>query len=152
MKGTLMRGIITICLVATTMSVNANQLDKQWRARYDSLERIYFARNFAKWKSLISDEYQWTQPNGKVVSRKDSISMIEPLFKAKSFQVKEEIKGISRRGEVIDVSFEMKLKIVMQDGKSSGFHEIGIDSWRKVHGKWKLIGTRDQVAEETAGK
>lgn len=110
------------------------------------------AKNFAKWKSLISEEYQWTQPSGKVVSRKDSISMIEPMFKAKTMQVKEDIKGIFRRGEVMDISFEMKLKVVMLNGKTSGFHEVGVDSWRKSHGKWKLIGTRDQVAEETDGK
>ena len=142
----------SLLVISIAIGAMANQPSNEWRKRYDSLEKTYAQKNFSKWKGLVSDEYQWIQPDGKVVNRKDSIAMIEPMFKAKIFQVSETIKGISKRGGVVDVSFDMHLKVVMADGKTSGFHEIGVDSWRKFHGKWKLIGTRDKVAEETDGK
>jgi len=125
----------------------AGSLTSEWQTRYDNLAKVVRSKNFAIFQSLMADSYKWKTPDGKVKNRKESIAEFKPLFDMKSITGGEKVTAVSDKGSLTEVSYDEKWDFLSKDNKTSHYHEVGVDTWKQLRGKWQVVRTVTKLAE-----
>jgi|GEM_PF-5270945 len=145
MSGLKYISILMMSTAATFASVDS--LTKQWQTRYDSLSKMVTGKDFAGFQKLMANDYTWIQPDGKKLNRKQSIAAFAPIFQMKKVTGGETVKKVVKKGDSVEVTFDARWGYAGPDGKPVTDQEIGVDTWRKVKGTWKVVKTVDQVVK-----
>ncbi len=138
---------LVIVFAFTSAFVHADKLAVEWQTRYDGLSGTLRAKNFAKFESFIADSYTWVQPGGQTKNRKESLAEFKPMFEMKRITGGEKVVAVVKKGEQVDVTYDARWVLTGKDNKISHFHEVGVDSWKRFGGKWKVIRSVDKVSE-----
>ncbi len=141
------RAIVTfIAVIAATLTIaDSDKLAAQWKSRYEEISRVVRAKNLPKFESYIAAEYIWVLADGETKKRAEALLEFTPLFEMKKIVGGEKIVGVTKRGDVIEVTFESNWTFTGKDNKIIRSHEIGIDSWKKFEGKWLIVRTQDKA-------
>ncbi len=143
---------IGLVLFATAASLQAAPIPAEWTARYDAIGKALKSGDFAGFKKMVAKEYSWVQPGGKILAREAAMAEFVPLFKAKKIVGKESVKGVKKRGDLVDVSYDSRFTVTFAGKKPQGFHEVGVDTWKKFGKTWQIVKTVDTVSEEVPAK
>lgn len=136
----------TLCLFLLVGCVlgQAAQVPSEWKERYRQVVKTFTTRNFAAFKKLVADEYVWILPDGTTKNRKESLAEFEPLFKAVKATGDEKIEKVEKKGDTVEVTFKANFVFTFADKSKVEINEEGIDTWKKIKGKWQFIQSRDK--------
>jgi hypothetical protein len=138
-------------LLLTTATAMADKIPTEWSKRYLKVEDTYTPKGFMKWKTLMASDYVWTQVDGSKMKRDEVIKVTKPMFMARKMLVTEDIQSVTRRGSLVDVAVDIYSTFVFKSGKRESFHEVAVDTWKRVKGKWLIVGTVDKSFQQTEG-
>ena len=62
------------------------------------------------------------------------------------------VKKVTMHQGMADVSFIFDLKLSHKGKKPTVVHEVGVDTWKKIGGKWMFVKTVDSSLKVTGGK
>ena len=147
-----MKTLTCLALILLFCFANADRVPAEWKARYAAEKKLVVARDLAGYKALVSDDYVYVLADGKKLNKKQTFVEIEQMFKAKKITMDETLTSVVKHGNIYDVSFDAKLTMEFAGSGTMHYHEIGIDSWKKIHGKWLIVRTVDKVADQTGPK
>jgi hypothetical protein len=125
----------------------ADALVKEWQVRYDTVSKLVRDRNFTAFQSYMGSDYTWTPLGGKKLNRKESIAAYAPIFKMKRITGGEEVIKAVRRGNRVEVTCDVRYVVTDQKGGTSRMHEVGVDTWERRRGTWKVIQTVTKFSE-----
>lgn len=115
------------------------------KAAYNRVDQVVRKLDFKRFKAMFADNFTTTDPAGKTLGRDEFLGMVEPLFKGnKSATSIHKFSGAKIHDGAVDVSFDMHVTLTGKGGKTA-VHEIGVDTWKKVNGKWLMVKTVDKV-------
>ena len=146
---------LLFCIAALTASIgsaaHARPIPPALQARYDTLIAALKKLDFTTFESIYAPDYVSVDPKGKAVKRAEALAGVREIMKdatSATFDIKfKEVKTL--RSGVIEVAFDFKAKIQVPGG-SKNIHEVGVDSWKKIGGKWMEVKTVDKVMEMSA--
>jgi ketosteroid isomerase-like protein len=114
---------------------------KEWQTRYDGLSKAVRDRDFDRFQSFAAVDYTWTPLKGRTMNRKEAIDAYAPVFKMKSVSGGEKVLRVLKTSGGVDIEYESRFTFVTPNGTKSRMHEIGIDTWRRRDGAWKIVRT-----------
>jgi ketosteroid isomerase-like protein len=139
-------------LLGASVITLAADMPKAVKGAYDRVAKAINKCDFKTFKTFFSDDFVMVDPSGKTSKHDEFMASVEPLFKAnKSGTSTHKFMGVKEHGGVVDVSFDMKVTLTGKAGKTM-IHEVGVDSWKKVKGQWKMVKTVDKVFDITGPK
>ena len=116
---------LALFVIAASTLAHADKLSQEWQSRYDNLSKVVRSKDFAKFQSLVADNYTWLTPDGKTKNRKDSLAEFKPLFEMKTITGGEKVISASKKSDQVDITYDAKWVLISKDNKTSHFHEIG---------------------------
>ena len=133
-------------------AANAEPIPPTLQARYSALIRAIEKNDLKTYDAFYSADYVSIDPSGKSMSRAEYMAGIRDLMKgAKKTVIKIRYKGATTHDGIVDVAFDVTGKVASSTGVTT-FHEIGVDSWKKVGKTWMEIKTVDKVFDVVAPK
>ncbi|MBS1718237.1 MAG: nuclear transport factor 2 family protein [Armatimonadetes bacterium] len=147
-----MKRSLCLLLLASAALASAGHVPQEWKDRYAYEKKVIVGKDLEAFKAMYAEDYVWTQPDGKKKNKKETFEEVGPMFQADKIEMHETLKSVTKRGDIVDVSFDATLKLTFKGKPTMAYHEIGIDSWKKVKGKWLIVGTVDKVSEEIKAK
>jgi hypothetical protein len=115
------------------------------RVAYNRVDQVVRRLDFQGFKAMFAENFTTTDSAGKTLGREEFFGMVEPLFKGnKSATSNHRFSGAKTHAGVVDVSFDMHVMLTGKGGKTA-VHEVGVDTWKKVNGKWVMVKTVDKV-------
>lgn len=140
---------VLIALAASMAS--AAPVPREWRSRYDGLERVFSTKDIAAIDALLAKNLVWVQWDGTRKNRAETLREFEAMFKSDKVVVREKLLGVTKRGNVVDVSCEV-FAIMSSSGRPDArMHSWCVDTWQKQAGRWRLVKTVDSKVELTGG-
>lgn len=146
---------LLLCAAALTIGIGstaqAKPVPPAIHARYDSLIAAVKKLDLKTYDSFYAPEFVSIDPKGKATHRAEYLAGIREMMKdATSVTFDVKYKGAkTHRSGVVDVAFDANIKIQIPGGWKA-IHEVGVDSWKKVGGKWLEVKTVDKVMEMSA--
>lgn len=124
----------------------AGPVPKAIRAQYAGMVKAMRAKDSAAFKSFFAEEFVSIGPDKKSLKREEFYKLLDKMFD-KASKVEANLKLISskKRGEEVDVKVELRGTIYRTPIGTTKYHEICVDTWRKVNGKWLTVKTVDSV-------
>ncbi len=147
---------LALCLVGITLSlcsvVQAGPVPSAIRAQY-AFEKASIDKGDLKgWAKVMSEDFVSVDSKGVETKRADELTMVHELFKgAKKSTLDIHLRGATKHGDIVEVSFVLDGKIVGPAGTTT-FKEVGVDSWKKVGKVWLNFRTVDKVFDIKAPK
>jgi hypothetical protein len=120
-------------------SAFAGPVPSEWTNRYKAEVKLITARDFVGWQKLIAKEFVWVQPDGKKVNRKDAIAEYKGLFDALKIEGDSVPKRVVQRGQKFDVTYAADFLITFAGQGRKRYTESGVDTWKRIAGKWQII-------------
>lgn len=139
--------IFAFLIAVASIFAHSGKFTAEWQSRYDDLSSSVRALNFAKFQSYVADSYTWVQPGGKTKNRKDSLAEFKPMFDMKKITGGEKVVKASKKGSQVDVTYDARWVMTGKDNKTSRFHEVGVDTWKQIGGKWMIVRSVDKISE-----
>ena len=133
-----MKKSFILSLIFLPIAAFAGPNIQEWEKRYVGLSKIIRARNFNGFSALVADDLVWVQADGKSVGRAEALKEFAPMFKATKITGGEKVLKVTQRGALVDVNYETNLVITYKGKKPEPYHEKGVDTWKKVHGRWLI--------------
>jgi hypothetical protein len=122
----------------------AGSQESEWQARYDKLIGNLNRGDLEPWKACFARQFVLISPDGSKKSRMRFFRDVEKdLAGTKGFEGKAWIKKVTPHRGSVDVAFDFKATVKTSDGKVM-IHEVGVDTWQKISGKWKMVKTVDK--------
>ena len=113
------------------------------QAHYSEMVKRFEQGNLKAFGAFYSADYVSVDPSGKSSSRSQYLSGIGGLLKgAKKTVAKIVCKSATRQGGIVNVSFDATGRMTGSNGVTT-FHEVGVDSWKKIGKTWLQIKTVD---------
>jgi len=119
----------------------ADTLIQEWQTRYDRLSKAVRDRDFARFQSFAAADYTWKPLSRRTMNRKEAIAAYAPVFKMKAISGGEKVLRAIKKGERVEIDYESRFSFVAPDGTTSRMHEIGVDTWKRRDGTWKIVRT-----------
>ena len=143
---------IGFALIASCLGVSvlAEPVPAPIQTRYTSLLKAAEKADFKSYASFFAADYVSVDPSGQSSTRAEYMAGIHELLKgAKRATFKVHYKGAKTHNGIVNVSFDIIGKITSAVGTTT-FHEVGVDSWKKVGNVWMEIKTVDSVMDVKA--
>lgn len=141
-----------IALVAFSGVASADAVPKEVAARYEGVKAALTKLEFKAFSSFFAKDFVSVDPAGKSSTRAEFLAMVKPMFdSATKGEPKEILKGAKIHDGVVSVSFDLTLKLIGKGGVQT-IHEVGVDSWKKINGKYYMVKTVDSKFDVTTGK
>lgn len=138
-----MRTLILSVVLATSVAAASASVPKMWKQQYKSVMKTIEAKDMAGFKGFFDPSFVNIDDKGKKSTREEFFEVVSSLFEgAASITAKEKLKDVKANGELVDVSFDLIVVIKKQSGTTK-FHEVGVDTWKKVGGRWVMVKTVD---------
>jgi hypothetical protein len=140
-------------LVAGICSVaQADTMPAGLRARYVYLVKALERLDLKAYEAIYAPEYVSVDTSGKTSDRATYMAGIQDMMKGvKKATFKLTFTGVKVHDGITDVSFDVRGKLVSPAGTTT-FHEVGVDSWKKVGKVWMEIKTVDKTFDVVAPK
>jgi hypothetical protein len=150
----MLRKVIVLSAVALFVVANAGPaVPKEWKQRYNSLMGTINKKDVASFKKSFDESFVTIDDKGKQSSRDEFFQMVDGLMaNAKSVKTKEKLLSVKTQGDTVDVSFDFSMTVKHTPSGSTKVHEVGVDTWKKVGGVWKIIKTVDKTMTTTESK
>lgn len=133
-------------------SATADPVPSAIKARYKSLVSVIERVDLKAFDSYFARDYVSIDPAGKSSDRAAYLAGMRELMRgAKRARLNLRCSSAKIHGDTVEVSFDCTGKIVTAKG-TSGFHEAGTDTWKKIGADWKQIKTIDTVMNVTTPK
>lgn len=137
-------GSLVLVLTLSSFAL-AGKVPSAWKARYKAEVKLIIARDFKAYSALVADDYVWVKPDGTKVDRKTAMAEYEPLFGAKKVTGDSVPQKVVVHGDLVDVTFKAKFTFEFDGQPTLKFYEVGVDTWKKIKGKWQIVKTVDKV-------
>jgi hypothetical protein len=142
---------VAVSVFALTLSLCsfavAETLPAGLQARYAALISSLNSRDLKAYDKFYTADYISVDPSGKSVKRAEYMAGIADLMKgASKFTSGIKYAGVKSHNGIVEVSFDFTGKIVKPNGTIT-FHEVGMDSWKKVGKTWMEFKTVDKVMD-----
>lgn len=142
-----------LILFVVASSAFAAELPKELQPRYDGLLKSTRALNSKAFHGFFADNFVNVDAAGKETKRGAFFQMVDGMFaSAKSATTAFKCSKSTKTGDTIAVSFDFKLTLQQKAGGSAVAHEVGVDTWKKVGGKWLIVKTVDTAFDVTEKK
>ena len=83
------------------------------------------------------------QPDSKHMNRKESIEAFVLIFQMKKFTGSEKVTKVACHKELVEMINDACWAVVEKAKKVSHDREVGVETWSKIEGGWKVIKTLD---------
>ena len=131
-------------LAVATCSFAAD-VPKGIRAAYKRVSQTIVKCDFTAFKTLFAEDFKSTDPSGKTISREEFFKAVEPLFSSNtSGTLNEKFISCKEHDGQVDVEFDAHVVMKGKQGKTH-IREVGVDSWKKIGGKWLMVATVDKT-------
>jgi len=148
-----MKKILSLAFVLVAAVAGAFSVPPEWSQRYQALIGAMNSKNLAAFKATFAKDFYSIDDKGKRKSRADFFKEVDDLFtNAKKFTAHIDLKDVKVHGDTVDVSFDFKLNIANKGKGGTMVHEVGVDTWKKIGGKWMTIKTVDSMLKATMTK
>ncbi len=141
--------LASVVLLFTVGACHAQM--KEWQARYDKLSRTFATRDFPAFQSMIAKNYVWVDPNGKRLNRAQAMESFKTIFAARSITGGEKVTSVKKVGNKVEIGYDAHWVVVFEGKKPQRIHEMGIDTWQKIGGRWLCVKTVDRAFDESEG-
>ncbi len=139
--------LIALCLGSTVL---ADPVPAPIQVRYTALLKAAEKVDLKSYDSFYSADYVSVDPSGKSSDRAAYMAGIRALLKgAKKSTLNIRYKGAKTHNGIVEVSFDCTGSIPTAAGTTT-FHEVGVDSWKKIGNAWMEIKTVDSVMDVKA--
>lgn len=139
-----MKKTLTLIVVATAAIASASHVPAEWKARYAATLKLMTSKNVSGFKAMFSDDFVDVSPEGKTMSRDEWFKQVDDIFKADGLGATIDVNNVVVRGNAVDVSYVFDVSLHMKKHLTK-VHEVGIDTWKKIGGKWLMVKTVDKV-------
>ena len=145
--------IAALVALATLTAVSlAGSMPKGVRSAYQSLSTTIDTCDFKKFQGYFGSDFTFVDPKGETANREQFMAQVKGLFDGHtSGRTSHKFSGVKEHDGVVDVSFEMHVTMNGPAGRIK-VHEVGVDTWKQVNGKWVMIKTVDKVFDVKATK
>lgn len=141
-----MKKIVVLGLIFAAALANAGPVPQEWKTRYASLLKVMERKDLATFKSMFSHDFVVIDAKGKKTPREAFFKEVDGMFAAADkAHGTMKLKGASTKGDVTGVDFDFTLKLQNKGGGTTTAHEVGVDYWKKIGGKWVMIRTVESV-------
>ena len=142
-----MKTFFSAAIVLSAASIGfAGPVPKAIRAQYATLLKAIKAKDTATFKAAFSSDFVNVGPDKKSQNRDEFFKGIDELFNGSSkIDANLKLKSATKRGNDVDVSVDFKLGIHYKPKGMKRAHEVCVDTWRKVDGKWVMVKTVDSL-------
>ena len=128
----------SMCLIAS-----ADPIPRGIKTQYTALIKAIRTSDFKKFDAYYQSDYVSVDPSGNRMTRAEYVLGAHALMKgSKKTTCKIKFLGAKSRKGFVDITFDFTGKIVKSDGTIS-FHEVGVDTWRKMGTDWLEVKTVD---------
>lgn len=146
-----MKKTTSLILLLSAAFAVAGPVPGEWIGRYHALMKDMTTLNKKAFESYFAPGFVWVDPTGKTGGRAEAMKEFDGMFGVDRIVGTVELSRVDKRGDKVDVHFDMHAT-EYYGKKSTTIHEVGVDTWKKIHGKWMTIKTVDSVMTETHGK
>ncbi len=134
-----MKKFLLLSVLLLPILAPSAQPSKEWITRYARLTKTITTRNLPAFKAFVAEEFVWVMADGKSLNRDEALKEFSPIFKATKITGQEKVLKVTPQGDLVDVSFVTDLLVTYKGQKPVPFHEEGVDTWKKIKGKWMLV-------------
>ena len=139
--------LIALCLGSIAL---AEPVPAPIQARYTAFIKAAEKADLKTFDSFYSADYVSVDPSGKSSSRAEYMTGMHALLKGtKKTRFLLHYKGAKTHNGIVEVSFDCTGSIPTAAGTTT-FHEVGVDSWKKIGSAWMEIKTVDSVMDVKA--
>ena len=132
------------CLLTAAISFGA-EVPFGIQQQYKLIEKCIVTPNVKVFKSLFDPSFVNIDEKGQKTAYPAFMKQIDQLFAgAVSGTAKEKFLGAKVHGELVEVSFDQHFSLKTAKSTMTG-HEVGIDTWKKFGGEWRLVKTVDTL-------
>jgi ketosteroid isomerase-like protein len=147
-----MKKTLALLFVFAAVFANSASLTSEWKARYDSVLKLMTSRNATAFKALFAPDFVWVDPKGKTETREQAMKELDEMFSATKITGRMKLGKVTARGDLVDVVFDLHVVQTMKGMGKMSVHEKGVDTWKKIDGKWMFVKTVDSVMTATPAK
>lgn len=144
-----MKKAITLLLFVVVALAAASRVPAEWKSRYQMVTKAMSSRNEAAFRAFFSKDFIYVDPKGKTASRDELLKELHDMFQANKITAHVELKKVTMRGDRVDVAFDLHVIATVTGKGSTSVHEVGVDTWKKIDGKWQFVKTVDSTMTMT---
>ena len=142
-----MKPLVAACLLYLPICGLANPNLKEWQKRYDGLSAAIRSRSISKIGTYVSNDFVWVDLDGKKHDRAATLAEFAKMFKSDKVTGGETISAAVQKGDRVEVAFSMRLVLSNAGKKDEPANDQGIDTWKKVKGRWVIVKSVSQPAK-----
>ena len=141
-------------LAFATVPALADYPQKEITEAYSAEIKAYTNLDVKGSLAFIADGFTYKDAVGKVISKAQYAQSIKDLF-ANAKTLKVDIKFLAGKtvaSDTVKQGFDVRISVKMKSGGTTEIHEVGVDTWKKIHGRWMEIKTVDSTTDEVIHK
>ncbi|MBI1757366.1 MAG: nuclear transport factor 2 family protein [Fimbriimonas ginsengisoli] len=152
-----MKRFVVLVLLAASLVAFASAPDrKAWLKTYAGIERVFNQRNMDAFEKMLDKDFTIQGQDGKTLNRVDFIkSELDPIRAAERFRCRVRVTSVKSVGADVAVGYDWAYRMWGKDEKGKFVmkgHEVGVDTWRKVEGRWLTVHTKVKSATQKREK
>lgn len=116
-----------------------------WKRHYAGMLTTLRSRDLASFKMYFAPEFMAFNPKGESLDRNGLMKEVSGLLQgAKKVNAMVDVQKVHKMGDMVHVDFDFHMSAWKKKGTMK-VHEAGVDTWKKIDGKWMCIKTVDRV-------
>ena len=139
------RGLIAISGVLLAATGFGADVPAEIRSQYKKVELCIVNTDVRTFKTMFDPSFVNVDDKGVVTAYPAFMKQVDELFAGViSGTAKEKQLSAKVYPDRVEVDFDLKFSFRSKKSVLTG-HEVGVDTWKKIGGQWRLVKTVDKV-------
>ena len=139
------RSLIAISGFTVAATSYGADVPSEIRIQYKKIEQCIVKPDVRTFKTFFAASFVNVDDQGTVTAYPAFMKQVDGLFAgAISGTAKEKLRTAKVYPDRVEVDFDLTFSLETKKSVLSG-HEVGIDTWKKIGGLWRLVKTVDRV-------
>lgn len=149
----LKRNLIVALLFAVCFA-HAHTIPQEWQVRYKQLTQAIETLDAKAFKSMFAKDFTYVDEKGMSHKREEFFKEADKLFASgNKVKAKLQLKTYRMHDGIVDVAYDLQTTHFDAKNKAEMMvHEVGVDTWKKVGGKWLFAKSVDSMFKITTPK
>ena len=141
----MIRGLVSFTILAVAVTTYSADVPSEISTQYKKIEQCIINPDVRTFKTLFDPSFVNFDEKGKKTAYPEFMKQIEGLFAgAISGTAREKLTDVVVHSDRTEVKFDLKFSFRTKTSELTG-HEMGIDTWKKKDGQWRLVKTVDTL-------
>jgi hypothetical protein len=139
---------LVTALLALSVPSFAVEPPKEIADRYKALMKAIEKVDVKAFSQFYDKSYVYVAPSGKESKRDAYLREYGGMLKSmKSGTTNLKITDVNAMRDTVTVTYDFHGALHDAKGGGTAFHEVGVDTWKKIGGKWMEVKTVDTLME-----